>query len=98
MKKPYLTIQHHSGVGQKFKVVDENPFAFLTEALGAIGQFWLPKSEYVVVPNWELVNLHVSLTARVLEVGGVNNLYFALPDNYRWCKNADGSVRVEHLQ
>ncbi len=97
MKKPYLTIQHHSGVGQKFKVVDENPFAFLTEALGAIGQFWLPKSEYLIVQNWEPLDLCVSLTAKVLVVGD-NTLKFILPDNYRWCKNADGSVRVEHLQ
>lgn len=98
MKKPYLTIKHHSGIGYKFKVLDENPFAFQTEDLGA-GQFWLPKSEYLIVQNWETVDFDISDSSRILFViDAIGRIPFTLPENYRWCKNADGSVRVEHLQ
>lgn len=99
MKKPYITIKHHSGVGQKFKVVDENPFAFLTEALGAIGQFWLPKSEYLIVQNWETVDFDISDSGRILFViDAIGRMPFTLPENYHWRKTVGGTIVVEKLQ
>lgn len=99
MKKPYLTIQHHSGVGQKFKVVDDNPFAFQTEELGVAGQFWLPRGEYVVVPDWAPSDFDISASGRILFViDAIGRIPFTLPENYRWRKTGGGTIVVEKLQ